>query len=232
MKRKLQDIIQEKFTYEDTHLLLPDMDLNFTAIESEPFEGTFSFHSSNEHPIRGIVSCEHPCVTCLDTEFNGTDIQIRFRYADSQQTEGMTDQGVFVITSNVGEYLLPFRANVTRRYLMSSIGKIKTLNDFTNLCKLSWKEALQIFKSQYFCNILHHDSGFQKLLYRGLTEHACGAAQMEEFLIGCGKKERNHLIISRPERGYKVSKGSILPQSDLLDVAKKHLGLYPCGDLL
>ena len=111
MKRKLQDIIQEKFTYEDTHLLLPDMDLNFTAIESEPFEGTFSFHSNNEHPIRGIVSCEHPCVTCLDTEFNGTDIQIRFRYADSQQTEGMTDQGVFVITSNVGEYLLPFQAN-------------------------------------------------------------------------------------------------------------------------
>ena len=107
---------------------------------------------------------------------------------------------------------------------MSSIGKIKTLNDFTNLCKLSWKEALQIFKSQYFCNILHHDSGFQKLLYRGLTEHACGAAQMEEFLIGCGKKERNHLIISRPERSYKVSKGSILPQSDLLDVEKSTWG--------
>ena len=56
MKRKLQDIIQEKFTYEDTHLLLPDLDLNFTAIESESFEGTFSFHSSNDHPIRGIVS--------------------------------------------------------------------------------------------------------------------------------------------------------------------------------
>lgn len=224
MKRKLQDIIQEKFTYEDTHLLLPDLDLNFTAIESEPFEGTFSFHSSNDHPIRGIVSCEHPCVTCLDTEFNGTDIQIRFRYADSQQKEGMADQGVFVITSNVGEYLLPFRANITRRYLMSSIGKIKTLNDFTNLCKLSWKEALQIFKSRYFCNILHHDSGFQKLLYRGLTEHACGAAQMEEFLVGCGKKERNRLIISRPQRGYKVSKGSVLPQSDLLDVEKSTWG--------
>ena len=39
------------------------------------------------------------CHLGLDTEFMGTDIQIRFRYADSQQTEGMTDQGVFVITS-------------------------------------------------------------------------------------------------------------------------------------
>ena len=224
MKRKLQDIVQEKFTYEDTHLLLPDMDLNFTAIESEPFEGIFSFHSSDEHLIRGIVSCEHPCITCLDTEFNGTDIQIRFRYANSTQTEGMTDHGVFVITSNVGEYLLPFRANITRRYLMSSIGKIKTLNDFTNLCKLSWKEALQIFKSPYFCNILHHDDGFQKLLYRGLTEHACGAAQMEEFLIGCGKKERNRLIVSRPQRTYKMSKGSTLSQTDLLDVEKSTWG--------
>ena len=43
MKRKLQDIIQEKFTYEDTHLLLPDMDLNFTAIESEPLRERFLF---------------------------------------------------------------------------------------------------------------------------------------------------------------------------------------------
>ena len=221
MKRKLQDIVQEKFTYEDTHLLLPDMDLNFTAIENELFEGTFSFHSSNEQPIRGIVRCEHPCITCLDTEFNGTDLQIRFQYADSHRTEGMTDEGVFVITSNVGEYLLPFRANITRHYLMSSIGKIKTLNDFTNLCKLSWKEALQIFKSPYFCNILHHDSGYQKLLYRGLTEKSCGAAQMEEFLIGCEKKERNRITVNRPQRTYKAGREI---QTDLLDVEKSTWG--------
>lgn len=38
------------------------------------------------------------------------------------------------------------------------------------------------------------------------------------------KRSWNHLIISRPERGYKVSKGSILPQSDLLDVEKSTWG--------
>ena len=47
MKRKLQEIIQEKFNYEETCLLLPDMDLRFSAVENEVFEGTFLFHSSS-----------------------------------------------------------------------------------------------------------------------------------------------------------------------------------------
>ena len=53
MKRKLQEIIQEKFNYEETCLLLPDMDLRFSAVENEVFEGTFLFHSSSAHVRQG-----------------------------------------------------------------------------------------------------------------------------------------------------------------------------------
>ena len=52
MKRKLQEIIQEKFNYEETCLLLPDMDLRFSAVENEVFEGTFLFHSSSAQEVR------------------------------------------------------------------------------------------------------------------------------------------------------------------------------------
>lgn len=221
MKRKLQDIIQEKFDYGDTCLLLPDMDLKFTAAENEVFEGTFAFHSSSDQEVRGIVSCENPHVTCETAEFHGTEIQIRFQYHADTMTEGMTDRGIFVITSNVGEYQLPFRADISRHYLPSSIGKIKTLNDFTNLCKLNWDEALQIFKSPYFVNVLHHDTGFQKLLYRGLTQHGRGAHEMEEFLIGCGKKKRSSIQVARPERQYKAG---VKIQTDFLDIEKSEWG--------
>lgn len=221
MKRKLQDIIQEKFDYSQTCLLLPDMDLKFTAAENEVFEGTFAFHSSSDQEVRGIVSCENPHVTCETREFHGTEIQIRFQYHADAMTEGMTDRGIFVITSNVGEYQLPFRADISRHYLPSSIGRIKTLNDFTNLCKLSWDEALQIFKSPYFVNVLHHDTGFQRLLYRGLTQHGHGAHEMEEFLIGCGKKKRSTITVARPQREYHTESRI---QTDFLDIEKSEWG--------
>ena len=72
MKRKLQEIIQEKFNYEETCLLLPDMDLRFSAVENEVFEGTFLFHSSSAQEVRGIVTCENPHVICETREFHGT----------------------------------------------------------------------------------------------------------------------------------------------------------------
>ena len=70
MKRKLQEIIQEKFNYEETCLLLPDMDLRFSAVENEVFEGTFLFHSSSAQEVRGIVTCENPHVICETREFH------------------------------------------------------------------------------------------------------------------------------------------------------------------
>ena len=61
-----------------------------------------------------------------------------------------------------------------------------------------------MFKSPYFVNVLQHDNGYLKLLYRGLTQHGRGTHEMEEFLVGCGKKKRNGFCIARPERTYKA----------------------------
>ena len=96
-----------------------------------------------------------------------------------------------------------------------------TLNDFTNLCKLNWEEALLVFKSPYFVNVLQHDNGYLQLLYRGLTQHGRGTHEMEEFLVGCGKKKRNSIRIARPERIYKASHKI---QTDFLDIEKQEWG--------
>ena len=83
-----------------------------SAVENEVFEGTFLFHSSSAQEVRGIVTCENPHVICETREFHGTEIQIRFQYHADAMFEGMSDQGVFVITSNVGEYF----ATIQGRY--------------------------------------------------------------------------------------------------------------------
>ena len=62
MKRKLQEIIQEKFNYEETCLLPARYGSRFSAVENEVFEGTFLFHSSSAQEVRGIGTCENPHV--------------------------------------------------------------------------------------------------------------------------------------------------------------------------
>lgn len=214
-------MIQGKFQHGEPHLLLPDKNLEFSVIENEIYEGSFQLESSTDEPIRGIVTCQNPNISCLSTEFDAKKAVIRFTYYTEQLSEGDVDEGHFVITSSAGEHLLTFRARITKQYLQSSIGRIKTLNDFTNLCQLNWDEAQKIFQSPHFPNIFHEQADFCSLLYRGITCRSNGAHEMEEFLIGCGKKKRSQFRIENTDRQFQVGRDAV---NDILDISKTEWG--------
>lgn len=221
MRRKIQDIIQGKFEYHQPALVIREEALQFSVIEDQDYSGSFHLLSSSKIPIRGIVTCENPHIRILTTEFDAVSAEIRFQFAGSQVTEGDVECGHFIITSSVGEYLLDFQAQITRHYLPSSIGRIKTLNDFTNLSNLNWDEALKIFKSPAFCNIFHDDAEYFILLYQGLTERRCSSHEMEEFLIAAGKKKRSVFSVDENQRQYRIKEAAV---SDIVKVTKSEWG--------
>lgn len=221
MRRKIQDMIQGKFEYNRPALVVREEELRFSVIEDEDYSGSFHLMSSSQVPIRGIVTCENPHIRILTTEFDGLSAEIRFEFLASQASEGDVESGYFVLTSSAGEYLLEFQAQITRHYLPSSIGRIKTLNDFTNLSNLNWDEALTIFKSPAFCNIFHDDAQYFTLLYRGLTERRCTSHEMEEFLIASGKKKRSVFSVDENRKHYVIKKASV---SDTIKVMKSEWG--------
>lgn len=204
MRRKIQDLIQGKFEYDIPVLLFEQEELCFSVIEEEDYHGSFHIKSSSDQPVRGIVTCENPHIQMDTTEFDGISAEIRFTFFGNQVTEGEEESGCFVVTSDCGEYLLPYKAQMTRHYLPTSIGKIKTLNDFTNLASLNWEEALKVFSSPFFCNIFHEDAEYFTLLYHGLTEMRCSSHEMEEFLIATGKKKRNIFSVEEHELNFHV----------------------------
>lgn len=214
-------MIQGKIQYGGPHLLLPDQNLEFSVIENEIYEGNFQLESSTDEPIRGIVTCQNPNISCLSTEFDAKKAVIRFTYYTEQLSEGDVDEGHFVITSSAGEHLLSFRARITKQYLQSTIGRIKTLNDFTNLCQLNWDEAQKVFQSPHFPNIFHEQADFCSLLYRGITCRSNAAHEMEEFLIGCGKKKRSQFHIENTDRQFQVGTDVV---NDILDISKTEWG--------
>ena len=220
MKKKIQDIILGKMEYDPPHLLLPENNLKFFVIEDEVYEGSFCIESSGE-AIRGIVSCQNPNIACGKTTFDGQRAVIPFTYQADALSEGDTDTGTFVITSSSGEYLLPFQAEVTRHYLRTSIGKIKTLNDFANLAQINWEEARKVFQSPHFSNIFHEEHDFCALLYEGVTARSNGNHEMEEFLVGCGKKRRNQLTLETRETVFTVGRETV---SDFFVLTKSEWG--------
>ncbi|MCD8149253.1 MAG: DUF5717 family protein [Clostridiales bacterium] len=220
MRRKIQDMIRGTFEHDRPSLLLEEK-LDFSVVENETYSGAFSLKSSTEEPVRGIVTCEHPAMHILTPEFDAAAAEIRFEFSGDLVTEGETEQGIFVVTSSSGEYLFPFLARISRHYPDSSIGRIKTVNDFTNLCKLNWEEALRIFSSRYFCNIFHENSEYEALVYRALTRHRHTSHEMEEFLVAAGRKARSIISVENPERTYVVRDSAI---HAAVDVEKSEWG--------
>lgn len=214
MRRKIQDLIRGKFAYDCPVLLFDEEELCFTVIEEEDYHGSFHLKSSSDRPVRGIVTCENPHIVMETAEFDSASAEIRFMFLGGHALEGEEESGCFVVTAECGEYLLPYRAQITRHYLPSSIGTIKTLNDFTNLASLNWEEALKVFASPFFCNIFHENAEYYTLLYRGLTQLRCSSHEMEEFLIAAGKKKRSLFSVEKQELEFSVSDqpaGAVIP---------------------
>ncbi len=221
MRQKIQDIVRGKFEYDRPVLLLEEDELDLPVIENEIYYGSFHLMSSTGEPVRGIVTCEHPSIRIPAPEFEAAHAEIRFEFSGKPISDSEKEEGVFVVTSNAGEFLFPFSAQTSRHYLSTSIGKIKTLNDFYNLCKLNWDEALDVFSSRYFCNIFHDHTAYYKLLYQSVTQLKCSSHELEEFLIATGKKKRCTFYVEDRKRTYELSDR---PLMDSLFVQKSEWG--------
>ena len=77
---------------------------------------------------------------------------------------------------------------MTKLYADSSIGKIKSLADFTRLAKENFTEACKVFSSKSFRNVLKKEQVRERLLYEGFAEPPFLPQNVEEFLVGSGKK--------------------------------------------
>ena len=220
MRKKIQDLIRGKFDYEKPALRVPSQTIVFEVLENSVYRGEFQIQSEDEQKkIRGLVECGNPHIICLTPQFDAACATVKFEYHAKELTAGCPDCGEFVIVSSSGEYQVPFRADIIRYYCSSSIGKIKTLNDFSNLAKLNWQEALGVFQNPRLKEMFPDEK--TKLLYAGLCRYQCTSHEMEEFLIGIGKKERSDFDVDIP---YKKIDHARIGREETVTVTKSQWG--------
>lgn len=189
MRKKIQELAYARFRYEKPVLAFDEERLELTVLEGENYVGSFSLHSANEIPLKGVVYSSNARMKCLLSEFEGARVTIPFEFHSDGLVEGDVQKGEFYIICDGGEYNLSFAAAVTRFYAQTSLGKIRNLFEFANLAQTSWMEAYHMFQAPFFPNILKESEQRERLLYQALGGSEASQQNLEEFLIGIRKKQ-------------------------------------------
>ena len=199
MRKRIKQLARGKFEYAKPELILSEEEISFTVMEGEDYEGSFTIENPKEIKLRGLVYSTHPRMEVLNSQFEGETVRIRFKFKSFGLSEGLTEEGDFVIIANQNKISLSFCASICKKYAETSIGPVKNLYDFSCLAKADWNEAFHLFYSKNFSSVIKPNEVKESMIYRGIiTAKPCNQ-NMEEFLIGIRKKERISFKVDKSE---------------------------------
>jgi len=225
LRKKIKQLAYGAFDYREPGLSLSTERIELEVIEGKDVSGEFTVHSTGGRKLRGIVYSTHPRMECLTPQFDGEEIRVRYQFHSEGLVEGDVRKGEFVIVCDWGEYNLSFVVSISKAYARTSIGKIRTLSDFTRLARESMEEAYQVFYSISFPYILKEAGEKERLLYDAIRKEAPSMQAVEAYLVGIGRKPMVNVLLE--EEKYSFT-GVTTSQKQQLCLKKDHWGYVTC----
>ena len=161
------------------------------------YEGSFSLQNEGEGTIRGLVYPSSYRVQCAEQGFDGNPVNIYYTYDGRGLVPGHVEHGKFTIVCNGGEYDIAFTAIIEKPFVMTRYGKVQSLEDFKKLTYRDAAEAVKLFRSRDFFEILKYEDTRIKALYNNMRKWELDQHALEEFLVGCKQKEKIFSYIRR-----------------------------------
>lgn len=197
MYKRIEELAEGK-----VHIVSPILSLMPEQVRLEPVEGSsisgkFTVSSINKVPMKGIVYSTDPRMEIKNPQFQGVDVQICYEFHGNYMQEGEIATGEFFIISNGGEYDLSWSVAVKRLYAETSIGRITSLEDFIRLYRVNWRESMYVFSAPGFKKLLRSPN--ERLYNKLLSTKPVTRANMEEFLVACGRKPRVCFVLAAHE---------------------------------
>lgn len=213
MNQIIERLLNGDFDYERGSLDFSCPRLELVIEKGEALEDSFVVYGPPGKLTKGKVITSDYRMECLTPEFSGNEEQIQYRFHSEGLEEGDVVKGAFFVISNQGEYYLPYVVTVSHHVLESSLGGIKNLFHFANLAKTNMEEAMTLFYSPYFKQILTgNDRQFLKV-YEGLSKYKGNRQNMEEFLLVIKKKQQTEYLLEesniRVENPEGISEGQL-----------------------
>ncbi len=217
MKRAVLSMLEENYAFENNK---GSLDFSCDVIEmsfdkAEQRKGTFQIQSIAETPMEGYILSDNMRMQCLTPIFRGERAEITYCFDSTGMEPGDEVKGEFQIISNKGEYTLAFEVRRDKHYLYSTMGNIRNLFHFANLAKTNWEEAVQLYYSQNFVEILEGNDSQYISIYRGLSTRPGNQQNVDEFLVAVKKKSRITYDANLPEIRVKDPEETLMQEIEI-----------------
>ena len=191
-------MIQEDYDFsaQDGGLVFDVEKIEMEFSNMAPREDSFTIESDNGISGGGFVYSTYSRMKVKTERFESLPATIEYVFDPNGMEPGDTCKGQFIILSDKGEYSLDFSASMEKDYMYSSMGQIKNMFHFANLARTNWSEAVSLYYSNQFAEILTGNDRQYRTVYRGLSRSEGDEHSVDEFLIAVRKKTRNSYEIS------------------------------------
>lgn len=206
LKKIVEKYINEQFEMDNASLDFSCSKLEITMKKDEVTSGSFQIICQGDRDNKGRLFATNYRMTFEESTFIGNECTIYYQFNAKGLEDGEVFRGEINVVSKKGESYLPFVVTIEHTTIATSLGDIKNLFHYANLAKSNWKEAVQLFYSSNFSQILTANERQYFSIYKGLVKDFGNEQNVEEFLIEVNKKqeieyllETNSIAISNPE---------------------------------
>ena len=221
MKNKIKRLSKGDFHILQPEIIFPETRIIMRVGEGEMYKGSFSLQNQGEGTIRGLVYPSSYRIHCEEQGFDGNPVNIYYTYDGTGLVPGHVEHGKFTIVCNGGEYDVAFTAIIEKPFVMTSYGKVQSLEDFKKLSFKDSAEAEKLFRSRDFYEILKYEDKRIQALYDNMRKWELDRGALEEFLVGCKQKEKIFLTLEEESRAFMEVKEA---RQEMLTVKKNTWG--------
>ena len=143
--------------------------------------GEFNIINTSDTPMEGYIYVTGSRMYLTSDYFKGMESVCSFTFDSTGMAEGDEIEGEFQIVSNKGEYVIPYKAHMSGSYIDSTKGEIRNLFHFANLAADNFDEAVTVFYSPEFINLLKGPDSRYLGMYRALSSRRYNEQYVDEF---------------------------------------------------
>ena len=202
MKNKIKRFAKGDFHIPQPEIILPETRIIMRVGEGEKYKGSFSLQNQGEGTIRGLVYTSSYRIHCEEQGFDANPVNISYTYDGAGLVPGHVEHGKFTIVCNGGEFDVAFTAVIEKPFVMTRYGKVQSLDDFKKLAFRDPAEAVKLFRSRDFYEILKYEDKRIQALYDNMRRWELDQQALEEFLVGCKQKEKIFLTLEEESRAF------------------------------
>lgn len=199
MKRRIEQLLNGIFEYEQTRLVIRPEKLQLHAGPEAVLHGSFQFEGEDHSKVRGFLYTSSPRMICSPVEFQGTVNEIQYQIDCSGLSGGDTLEGEITVCSDCGEYAVPYEVVIDAGESEPESLPYAGFEDFVQAAQENFLNAYRHFASPEFGQFLEQKRPELGGLYGAFGAAAARPQAMEEFLAAAGAKEALRFEVQQEE---------------------------------